>query len=54
MRPFRLPAKSVAPLNESERRHYALLIEAMSKQGRSEGEIVAALEQAMSTNRRLP
>ncbi len=54
MRPFRLPAKPVAPPDEYERRHYAYLIEAMSKQGRSEGEIVAALEQAMGTKRRLP
>jgi hypothetical protein len=54
MRPFGLRAKPVAPLDEHERRHYAHLIEAMSKQGRSEGEIVAALEQAMATKRRLP
>jgi hypothetical protein len=51
MRPRSLPAKPAAPHAEHERRHYAHLIEAMSKLGRSEREIVAALEQAMATKR---
>ncbi len=51
MRPFRPPAKREARLDEYERRHYALLIEAMSKQGRSEREIVTAVEQAMGARR---
>ena len=52
MRPLRPPAKREARHDEYERRHYALLIEAMSKEGRSEGEIVRAVQQAMGAERR--
>jgi hypothetical protein len=38
-------------LAEYERLHFALLIERLSKQGRSEREIVAAVEQAMQPKR---
>ncbi len=51
MRPLRSPVKRVAVLDEYERRHFALLIETMSQQGRSEHEIVAAVEQALTSKR---
>ena len=52
MRPFRPPATQNVRADEYERRHYALLIETMSKEGRSEGEIIKAVRQAMGAKRR--
>jgi hypothetical protein len=43
--------KRVAVLDEYEQRHLALLVETMSQQGRSEREIVTAVEQALNTKR---
>jgi hypothetical protein len=47
MRRHRKPVTRTVPLGEYERRHFAILIESMSRQGRSEREIAAAVEQAI-------
>jgi hypothetical protein len=44
----RTPVKRTVPLSEYERRHFAILIESMSRQGRSEREIATAVEQAIA------
>jgi hypothetical protein len=51
MRPRRSRASRPVELDEYERRHFALLIETLSRQGRSEREIVAAVEQALTPKR---
>jgi hypothetical protein len=48
MRRRRRPVTRTVPLSEYERRHFAILIESMSRQGRSEREIAAAVEQAIA------
>lgn len=51
MRPRRKPATRTVPLGEHERQHLAILIESMSRQGHSEREIAAAVEQAIEPKR---
>lgn len=41
------PATRTVKLGEYERRHFAILIESMSRQGHSEREIATAVEQAI-------
>jgi hypothetical protein len=51
MRRRRKPVPCTVPLGEYERRHFAILIESMSRQGRSEREIAASVEQAIDPKR---
>jgi hypothetical protein len=51
MRRLRKCVTRTPPLGEHERRHLAILIESMSRQGRSEREIAAAVEQAIDPKR---
>lgn len=51
MRRRRKPVMRTLSLGEHERRHLLILIESMSRQGRSEREIAAAVEQAIDPKR---
>ena len=51
MRRRRKSVMRTVPVAEDERRHYAILIETLSRQGRTEREIVAAVEQAIDRKR---
>jgi hypothetical protein len=52
MRRRRTLVRRAVRLSEYERRHYAILIETLSRQGRTEREIIAAVEQAIAIDRK--